>query len=599
MFRFAGFELDPLRASLRATDGEAIRLRPKSFDMLQMFVANAGRVISKQELIDAIWPNIHVADDGLFQCIREIRIALADEQRQLIKLVSGRGYLFDAEVSAAPADRTKPVEGVGASAPAIEPRRLADEASQQAGPAVDQVDPLERKSAWPRARALTRGRWRLRFALAAMVVLGAAIGLTTARFIFKPASISTQARPVITVMPITGMSDDPQTVQMAAGLAERLSDGLSRVGNIRVVSLGVGVTFGAMDTAAGRDAQASFVVTGQLWKSASSWDLQARMVEAGTGELLWSTSFSVGAEDGDLLRQQYRLAGGLGYPLALRVNKLLNGETRQASTAGAAESAGGNAAFVIEQARAFLDHATPERYQAAEAMLEQALAREPDNADLQVALATHRLRGLQTDWYPEADRSRMEAGAEAMLLATLREKSTYLPALGAYCRFLTATNRFAESLVTCAKALSFDPWDGTALFQTGLSLMQLGRFEDALASFLQADQFDTPQVSRWTWLLGAGLACLYLDRDEDAVNWMTRSIAITPGTGRSYFILAAAYRRLGRQQEAKLALAKGMEIRPGSTVQNVGLPVKNTSPVYLKARDKVSRTLIELGLPES
>ena len=107
MLRFAGFELDPQRARLCGPDGETIRLRPKSFEMLQLFVANAGRVLSKQDLIEAIWPNVHVSEDSLFQCIREIRTALGDDRRQLIKLVSGRGYLFEVEVSTEPAGRRR------------------------------------------------------------------------------------------------------------------------------------------------------------------------------------------------------------------------------------------------------------------------------------------------------------------------------------------------------------------------------------------------------------------------------------------------------------------------------------------------------------
>ena len=99
LLRFAGFELDPDRAELRGPGGEAIKLRPKTFDILTLFAANPGRVLSKQELMEAVWPNVHVGDDSLFQCIREIRTALDDDDRQSIKLVSGRGYLFDAEVS--------------------------------------------------------------------------------------------------------------------------------------------------------------------------------------------------------------------------------------------------------------------------------------------------------------------------------------------------------------------------------------------------------------------------------------------------------------------------------------------------------------------
>src|SRR5690242_21109093 len=71
--------------------------------MLRMLAANAGRVVSKQELMEAVWPNVHVSEDSLFQCIRELRSALGDSERRLIKVVSGRGYMFEAIVSDEPA----------------------------------------------------------------------------------------------------------------------------------------------------------------------------------------------------------------------------------------------------------------------------------------------------------------------------------------------------------------------------------------------------------------------------------------------------------------------------------------------------------------
>ena len=66
LFRFTGFELDPPRAELRGPDGRAIKLRPKTFDMLQLFAVNPGRVLGKQELLATIWPNVNVGDDSLF-----------------------------------------------------------------------------------------------------------------------------------------------------------------------------------------------------------------------------------------------------------------------------------------------------------------------------------------------------------------------------------------------------------------------------------------------------------------------------------------------------------------------------------------------------
>jgi hypothetical protein len=50
-----------------------------------------------------------------------------------------------------------------------------------------------------------------------------------------------------------------------------------------------------------------------------------------------------------------------------------------------------------------------------------------------------------------------------------------------------------------------------------LAQLQLGRFEDALSTFKQADSFGTPQVSRWTWKLGAGWTYLMMGRSADAL----------------------------------------------------------------------------------
>jgi hypothetical protein len=141
--------------------------------------------------------------------------------------------------------------------------------------------------------------------------------------------------------------------------------------------------------------------------------------------------------------------------------------------------------------------------------------------------------------------------------------------------------------VACAKALSFDPWNGIALFHIGLAQIQTGRFEDALATFKQADRFDTPQVSRWTWMIGAGWANMLMGRAEDAVPWLLKSIAITSASGRTHMLLAAAYQQMGRTEEARAAMEKGRELRPGSTVGNVPTPKKNSSPIYIEAADRI------------
>src|SRR5258708_8218710 len=94
---FDEFALDLTRGCLQQGPNE-IRMRPKSFEVLKYLVENSGRLINKDELINAIWVDASVTDDSLVQCLKDIRHALCDEAQQIIKTVHGRGYIFDAEV---------------------------------------------------------------------------------------------------------------------------------------------------------------------------------------------------------------------------------------------------------------------------------------------------------------------------------------------------------------------------------------------------------------------------------------------------------------------------------------------------------------------
>jgi DNA-binding winged helix-turn-helix (wHTH) protein len=114
VLHFDRFSLDFVRGCLRAGEQD-IELRPKSFEVLCYLVRNAERLVAKQELLDAIWPNVIVTGDSISQCIRELRSKLGDRNHSLIKTVTRRGYLLDAAVSAK--DRRCPVNESEATLP--------------------------------------------------------------------------------------------------------------------------------------------------------------------------------------------------------------------------------------------------------------------------------------------------------------------------------------------------------------------------------------------------------------------------------------------------------------------------------------------------
>src|SRR6516162_2299818 len=97
MFQFEGYTLDVARSSLRTADRD-IQLRPKSFEVLRYLVENADRLVTKEELIKALWPNVVVTDKSLAHCVSEVRQALGDSKQTIIATMARRGYRFAAPV---------------------------------------------------------------------------------------------------------------------------------------------------------------------------------------------------------------------------------------------------------------------------------------------------------------------------------------------------------------------------------------------------------------------------------------------------------------------------------------------------------------------
>src|SRR2546421_6963028 len=105
IYRLDGIEIDPSQRCLRR-DGQERHLRQKTFQVLIYLLEQRQRLVTKNELIDHIWPDTAVTDNTLEQCLAEIRKVLGDNSRhpQFIKTVPRAGYRFIAQVEEVSAD---------------------------------------------------------------------------------------------------------------------------------------------------------------------------------------------------------------------------------------------------------------------------------------------------------------------------------------------------------------------------------------------------------------------------------------------------------------------------------------------------------------
>jgi DNA-binding winged helix-turn-helix (wHTH) protein/serine/threonine protein kinase len=103
---FGSYELNEKRAELRR-DGELLKIESKPLNLLMLFVRHPGELITKNDLITALWPGGVASDAMLGGCIARLRTALGDEGSGLIRNVFGHGYRFDGEPKLVEADVVK------------------------------------------------------------------------------------------------------------------------------------------------------------------------------------------------------------------------------------------------------------------------------------------------------------------------------------------------------------------------------------------------------------------------------------------------------------------------------------------------------------
>src|SRR5918993_2907962 len=98
IYRFGPFALDVADRSLKR-DGAPISLTPKTFDLLVALVENAGRLVEKDVLLKAVWPDVAVEEGNLTKGVFSLRQLLEQEGTRYIETVPKRGYRFVAAVT--------------------------------------------------------------------------------------------------------------------------------------------------------------------------------------------------------------------------------------------------------------------------------------------------------------------------------------------------------------------------------------------------------------------------------------------------------------------------------------------------------------------
>lgn len=566
--RFNDFVFDFQRGSLTCR-GQEIALRPKTYEVLRYLVSNSGRLVPKDELMKAVWPEVIVTDDSLFQCIAELRRALEGEGQRLITTIQRRGYRFEADLSRPPDTTSYPDVDVSRSLP-------AQEELPQNGERIPR-----------RKRLMGMGT------LAAVVITVAALVIHKWWLTGGVQSIS--GTPIsLVVLPFRSLGDDHQSDIFAAGLTVELTTDLSKLPGAVVISPATAhaINDPAVDIRQiGRDLDVRYVVQGTVARSGKDIRINTQLIEAATGRHVWADRQM--RESGQVSSWQDEVVGGIASALNFKLTRLESERTlRERPHYPEVYDLTIRGWALVYTAK------KPENYQSALLLFKEALSRDAKMVNALAGVAWVSMLSVLNVWSqsPESDLATAKSAVDR-LLAIDPNHVVALHVRGLYLRFEKNTDAAKEAFIT---AVSVNPNFANSHAQLGTTHMELGYPEEGIRSLERAMRLSPRDPNAGHWMASMGIAYLHLERYTEAVTWMSRSHDVATSSPtllhRAYLVSALAL--AGRTDDARAALRALQSIRPDATITSFKRISRSTNPMFMKQRERLYDGLRLAGLSE-
>ena len=285
LYEFGGFCLDTSERALYR-NGERIPLTPKAVDTLLVLVRDAGHVVSKEELLQKVWPDTFVEEGNLNVNIFALRKALGDSSHghAFIETVPRRGFRF-----AAPVQIKERRNGSVVVETRTHARIVTEEISESAGDFTPGVQPLGHP-ALPRALPSPAVRrwlpWLL--PLASLAVLSSVLAWVYAskREVHDVDSIA--------VLPLTNVGGDPKMEFLADGITEDLINNLSQLPNFKVVSRASAFHYKGKEISPrqiAQDLSVHALVTGRVVQQDSELLISVELADAEHDRQIWGRQY--------------------------------------------------------------------------------------------------------------------------------------------------------------------------------------------------------------------------------------------------------------------------------------------------------------------
>ncbi len=488
--------------------GRPVVIGSRAFDVLSVLMKHRDRVVTKRELLESAWPGLVVEENNLQVQISTLRKVLGHDS---ITTIPGQGYQFTAP---AYIERGAFTEAPPAPPPAA---GIAQRPAGDAAPAQAPVLP-------PALPAVTRPRRAAWIAAGAVLALLAGIALAWHPWSTPPLMELIPARGVgpaaavdrsVAVLPFVDMSEKKDLEYFSDGLCEELLHLLSRVPQMRVAARTSAFAFKGKSVdvpTIARRLQVGNVLEGSVRRSGDHLRITAHLVRADNGYELWSQTYD--RTLGDIFQIQDEIAASIAQGLHFA----LLGETQS--------------------------RVTNARSMAAYSLYLQARS-------LQLRANT------PADWEKVAEYARLTISSDVTFAQAWAFFSQVLSTQAQY-GYISGNVGWGAARAAAQRALELDPSlpEGHAAL-AGVLLSYDRDWDGARAQIEDALQDDPGNALAMTW---GGYLALALGQNDRALAYFESAVAADPLDPDKYNRLALALIKMGRSDEAQVALHRALII---------------------------------------
>jgi adenylate cyclase len=364
-------------------------------------------------------------------------------------------------------------------------------------------------------------------------------------------------KPSIAVLAFDNMTGDPQQEYLSDGISENIISALSKISKLFVIARHSTFTYKGKPVKVqqiGRELGVRYVMEGSVQKAGDRLRVTAQLVDATTGNHLWSERYDRDLKD--IFAVQDDITKNI---IAAIQVKLTEGEQARATAKGTDNL---EAYLKCLQANELIHRVNIESNALGKQLAEEAVALDPEYAWAYYNLG----RGHQLDVFLRVSKSPKQSIGKAigLIKKAIALDATLAEAHGRLGYIYSMIGKYDEGIAQAEKGVAVNPNSAMAHMMLGKTLSFAGRWEESIPVYKKAIRLNPIPTNFYLYSLGISYA--FTGQYEEAITWCEKAVREEPDSLYARIMMTVVYSWSGQDEKARAEAAEVLRIQPKYTI---------------------------------